>query len=63
LRYFLRAKDVSWNWRDPLPFVTMPITASQIIWKSIRQGVTMGEVATLDVGWYGDQHDDGSASD
>jgi predicted ATP-grasp superfamily ATP-dependent carboligase len=63
LRYFLRAKDVSWNWRDPLPFVTMPITASQIIWKSIRQGVTMGEVATLDVGWYGGQHDDGSTSD
>ena len=55
LRQFLRAKDVTWQWRDPLPFVTMPFTASQIIWKSIRQGVTMGEVATLDVGWYGNE--------
>jgi predicted ATP-grasp superfamily ATP-dependent carboligase len=52
MRYFLRAKDVSWSWRDPLPFLSMPVTASQIIWKSIRHGVTMGEVATLDVGWY-----------
>ena len=56
LRQFLRARDVTWDWRDPLPFLTMPFTASQIIWKSIRAGVTMGEVATLDVGWYGTQH-------
>lgn len=53
LRQFWRAHDVSWDRRDPLPFLTMPLTASQIIWKSIRAGVTMGEVATLDVGWYG----------
>ena len=56
LRQFLKARDVTWDWRDPLPFLTMPFTASQIIWKSIRAGVTMGEVATLDVGWYGAQH-------
>jgi len=53
LLQFLKARDVTWDWRDPLPFLTMPFTASQIIWKSIRAGVTMGEVATLDVGWYG----------
>jgi predicted ATP-grasp superfamily ATP-dependent carboligase len=53
LRQFLRARDVTWDWRDPIPFLTMPFTASQIIWKSVRAGVTMGEVATLDVGWYG----------
>lgn len=58
LRQFLRARDVTWDWRDPLPFLTMPFTASQIIWKSIRAGVTMGEVATLDVGWYSAQHND-----
>ena len=55
LLQFLKARDVTWDWRDPLPFLTMPFTASQIIWKSIRAGVTMGEVATLDVGWYGAQ--------
>ncbi len=47
-----RAKDVTWSWRDPLPFITMPITASQIIWLSIKNKTTFGEVATLDVGWY-----------
>lgn len=55
LKHFLRARDVTWSPRDPLPFLTMPFTASQIICKSIRQGVTMGEVATLDVGWYEDR--------
>ena len=63
LRQFLRARDVTWDWRDPLPFLTMPLTASQIIWKSIRAGVTMGEVATLDVGWYGGHHRDGKSLD
>ena len=48
----IRAKDVSGSWRDPLPFLTMPFTASQIIWLSIQRGCTFGEVATLDVGWY-----------
>jgi predicted ATP-grasp superfamily ATP-dependent carboligase len=47
-----RAKDVTWSWRDPMPFITMPLTASQIIWLSIKRGTTFGEVATLDVGWY-----------
>jgi predicted ATP-grasp superfamily ATP-dependent carboligase len=54
LAKFLRARDVTWHWRDPLPFLTMPFTASQIIWLSIKSGTTFGEVATLDVGWYAD---------
>ncbi len=54
LATFLRAQDVTWQWRDPLPFLTMPFTASQIIWLSIKSGTTFGEVATLDVGWYAD---------
>jgi predicted ATP-grasp superfamily ATP-dependent carboligase len=48
----LRARDVTWHWRDPLPFLTMPLTASQIILLSIQKSATFGEVATLDVGWY-----------
>jgi hypothetical protein len=52
LNRFLRARDVTWHWRDPLPFLTMPFTAWQIIWLSIRRGTSFGEVATLDVGWY-----------
>ncbi len=52
LRRFLQARDVTWSARDPVPFLTMPLTASQIIWLSMRAGATFGEVATLDVGWY-----------
>jgi predicted ATP-grasp superfamily ATP-dependent carboligase len=52
LRRFLQARDVTWSVSDPLPFLTMPLTASQIIWLSMRAGTTFGEVATLDVGWY-----------
>ena len=54
LNRFIQAKDVTWSWRDPLPFWTMTFTASQIIWLSIKHKATFGEVATLDVGWYKD---------
>jgi predicted ATP-grasp superfamily ATP-dependent carboligase len=54
LTRFLRAKDVSFQWRDPWPFWTMTFTAWNIIWMSIKRGVTFGEVATLDIGWYAD---------
>jgi predicted ATP-grasp superfamily ATP-dependent carboligase len=54
LKMFLKASDVTWSWRDPVPFWTMTFTASQIIWLSIKHKATFGEVATLDVGWYKD---------
>ncbi len=54
LKKFIDARDVTWSWRDPLPFWTMTFTASQIIWLSIKHKATFGEVATLDVGWYKD---------
>lgn len=44
--------DVSWSWRDPLPFLTMTWTAWPIIRLARARGVPFGEVATLDVGWY-----------
>ena len=47
-------RDVTWERRDPMPFVTMPYTAWPIIRQAIRQRMTFGEVATLDVGWYAD---------
>jgi predicted ATP-grasp superfamily ATP-dependent carboligase len=52
LKKFIEARDVTWTWRDPMPFWTMTFTASQIIWLSIKHKATFGEVATLDVGWY-----------
>ncbi len=54
LRGLLGTKDVTWDRRDPLPFLTMPLTSWRIIAQSIAQRATFGEVATLDVGWYED---------
>jgi hypothetical protein len=54
-RRLCRARDVTWSWRDPMPFVTMPFTSWKIISMSIKQGKTFGEVAMLDVGWYADR--------
>lgn len=54
LRKLFSTKDVTWEWRDPLPFITMPATSWKIIAMSIAKRTTFGEVATLDVGWYED---------
>jgi hypothetical protein len=53
LRYLWAARDVTWSWRDPWPFISMPWTSLDIIRLAMQRGVTFGEVATLDVGWYG----------
>lgn len=52
LRCLLAARDVTWQRNDPWPLLSMPYTSWPIIAGSIRRGVTFGEVATLDVGWY-----------
>jgi len=54
LRRLATTKDVTWEWRDPLPFLTMTMTSWRIIALSIARRTTFGEVATLDVGWYED---------
>jgi hypothetical protein len=53
LRALVSARDVSFSWRDPMPFLAMPYTAWPIIREATRRGVTFGEVAMLDIGWYG----------
>jgi hypothetical protein len=52
LRRLLATRDVSWDRRDPLPFLTMTATSWPIIRMAMTRGATFGEVATLDVGWY-----------
>ena len=54
LRRLAITPDVTWDRRDPPPFLTMTATSWRIIALSIRQRRTFGEVATLDVGWYED---------
>jgi hypothetical protein len=46
--------DVTWDKADPMPFITMPITAFTIIAKSIRQQQTFGQVSTQDISWFED---------
>lgn len=52
LRHLRAARDVTWSARDPLPLLTMPATAWNIIRLAAREGRPFGEVATRDVGWY-----------
>ncbi|MGQ0455659.1 MAG: ATP-grasp domain-containing protein [Hyphomicrobium sp.] len=51
LRHLTSAKDVTWALRDPLPFLLMPATASQIIWRSIVKKQSFGEASTFDISW------------
>lgn len=52
VKTMLAARDVTWSAKDPMPFVTMPITAFTIIAKSISQQKTFGEVSTDDIAWF-----------
>jgi hypothetical protein len=52
LNSLVTTRDVSWDWRDPWPFISMIGTSWPIIWQAITKGARFGEVATQDVGWY-----------
>lgn len=51
-RVLFTAHDVTWQWSDPLPLLTMPLTAAGIIWQAARRSVPFGEVATLDIDYH-----------
>lgn len=48
LRCLREARDVTWEARDPWPFIGMPYTAWNIIALAARKRMTFGEVAMLD---------------
>ena len=52
LKHLFGCRDVSWSLRDPLPFALMPIMSYQILRRTIFSGMTFGEAATFDIGWY-----------
>lgn len=54
LKTLVTTRDVSWEARDPWPFLSMIGTSWPIIWQSITKGKRFGEVATADVGWFED---------
>jgi biotin carboxylase len=47
-RCLREAREVTWDARDPWPFIGMPYTAWNIIALAARQRMTFGEVAMLD---------------
>jgi predicted ATP-grasp superfamily ATP-dependent carboligase len=56
LRCLLDAREVTWDSRDPWPFIGMPYTAWNIIALAARERTTFGEVAMLDFAWGGDDN-------
>ena len=55
LRTLFRAKDVTMRWSDPLPFLLMTPMSHQILRRALFGGVSMGEAAIEDIGWFGPQ--------
>ncbi|MEM1436463.1 MAG: hypothetical protein AAGG11_20605 [Pseudomonadota bacterium] len=53
LRLLRKAKDVTFRWRDPLPFLLMPYAAWRIMSKALFGGMTFGAAATVDIEWDG----------
>ncbi|MEN1727667.1 MAG: ATP-grasp domain-containing protein [Pseudomonadota bacterium] len=51
LGQLLRARDVSWQLSDPLPFLLLPWTAWAILSKTLFKGMSFGEAATWDIEW------------
>ncbi len=53
LDHLIACRDVTWAWRDPLPLLTMPWTARDIIKAAHRDAVPFGIAATRDLVWTG----------
>ncbi|MEM6851705.1 MAG: hypothetical protein AAF527_08255, partial [Pseudomonadota bacterium] len=51
-------RDVTWRRDDPLPFLTMTPTSWEILRIAMAQGVSLGEAATQDIGWFGEASGD-----
>ena len=51
LAEFRRARDVSFQWRDPLPLWTLPVTAWRIMRLAMFSPMSFGEAATFDIEW------------
>ncbi|MEL7028726.1 MAG: ATP-grasp domain-containing protein [Pseudomonadota bacterium] len=45
----VRARDVSWSRSDPLPLLTMPFSASEILWRCLAKRERIADAATDDI--------------
>lgn len=48
--------DVTWTWRDPLPFLLMTPLTLPIIWRALSENISLGEAATRDIARLSDAH-------
>ena len=60
LKYLVSARDVTWQIADPLPFTLMTATSAQLLWRAIRERISLGEAATRDIGYYAAVSKDGT---
>jgi predicted ATP-grasp superfamily ATP-dependent carboligase len=51
-KIMLKAKEVNFSWRDPLPLWLMPITSWQIMKRAFINGESFGEASTFDIAWF-----------
>lgn len=49
----IRAQDVVWSARDPLPFLLMTPLSWEILWPAMTSRRTLGEATQGDIAWYG----------
>lgn len=54
LRDCWRARDVVFDWRDPLPALLMPIAFAEIVGIALRERRVLTEAATYDIEWNGE---------
>lgn len=53
-RTLFRSRDVSWQASDPWPLILMTFTSYEVLRRSIFQGMSFGEAATVDIAWTND---------
>ncbi|MEM1106116.1 MAG: hypothetical protein AAGH87_06975 [Pseudomonadota bacterium] len=51
--YLRTSKDVTWDRRDPWPFILMTFTSWRLLWRALTKGERMGEAAVADISWGG----------
>ena len=54
-RSLFGTRDVTWRADDPLPLILMMFTSWEILYRRMTDGVSFGEAAVQDVGWFKDQ--------
>lgn len=47
------SRDVTWSWRDPLPFTLMTPATWPLLRQAMFDGRSLGEAAIHDIGWFG----------